>query len=109
MRFDPPCEMAADGALRLVLAKDHLAANTTRRLTVTVELPGATDWFPSLAEIPDEPGIATWYPWQGNRRGHQQRAQHGRLAREARRQARTHPERRATSSFTTASPSSSGA
>jgi hypothetical protein len=64
MRFEPPVEIAADGALRIVLAKDHLAASTTRRLAATVELPGPTDWFPSLAEIPDEPGLATWYPWR---------------------------------------------
>ena len=64
MRFDPPCEVAADGALRIVLARDHLKAGTTRRLTVSVELPSPTDWFSSLADIPDEPGLATWYPWR---------------------------------------------
>jgi hypothetical protein len=65
MQFDPPCEIAADGAVRIVLAKDHLKANDPRRLTVNVELAAATDWFPSMADLPDEPGLATWYPWQG--------------------------------------------
>lgn len=64
MRFEPPCEVAADGALRLVLAKEHLQAATPRRLKASVELPGPTDWFPSVEEIPAEPGIATWYPWR---------------------------------------------
>ncbi|MBI5387915.1 MAG: beta-galactosidase [Verrucomicrobia bacterium] len=64
MRFDPPCEIAADGALRIVLAKERLAANTPKRLTATVELPATTDWYPSLTDVPDEPGLATWYPWR---------------------------------------------
>ena len=64
MRFEPPCEIAADGALRIVLAKERLAANAPKSLTATVELPGATEWYPSLADMPDEPGIATWYPWR---------------------------------------------
>jgi hypothetical protein len=64
MRFEPPCEMAADGALRIVLARDRLPANVSRRLTATVDLPGATDWHAGLAEVPDEPGFAEWYPWR---------------------------------------------
>lgn len=64
MRFDPPCEISADGALRIVLAKERLAADTPRRLTATVELPGPTDWFASLADLPAERGIETWYPWR---------------------------------------------
>ncbi|MBI5799730.1 MAG: beta-galactosidase [Verrucomicrobia bacterium] len=64
MRFDPPCEVAADGALRIVLAKEHLAADTVRRQKVRVDLPAATDWFASAAEIPDEPGLDRWFPWQ---------------------------------------------
>lgn len=64
LRFDPPCEIAVDGGLRLVLAKDRLPANTERRLAVSVELPGAADWYASVAELPEEPGLAQWYPWQ---------------------------------------------
>lgn len=64
MRFEPPVEIAADGALRLVLAKERLAANAPRQLKATIELPAATDWYSSLAEVPDEPGLATWYPWR---------------------------------------------
>lgn len=61
--FDPPCEISADGAARIVLAKERFPAGTTRRLKITVDLPGATEWFPSVAEMPDEPGIADWYPF----------------------------------------------
>jgi hypothetical protein len=64
MRFDPPCEMAADNALRIVLAKDRLPANSPRKLTATVELPGPTDWFASVTDLPEEPGIGAWYPWR---------------------------------------------
>ncbi len=64
MRFDPPCELVADGALRIVLAKEHLKADSIRRLAVSVELPGATEWFSNLNDLPDEPGLATWYPWR---------------------------------------------
>ncbi|MBP8258243.1 MAG: hypothetical protein KA118_01100 [Verrucomicrobia bacterium] len=63
MRFDPPCEMAADGSLRILLAKDRLAAGVARRLSVTVVLPEPADWFASVAEMPDADGIETWYPW----------------------------------------------
>jgi len=66
LRFDPPCEISSDGPARIVLARDRLPAAETRRLTITVELPAATDFFPSVAELPDEPGIDTWYPWQAS-------------------------------------------
>jgi hypothetical protein len=64
LRFDPPCEIPTDGPARIVLAKDKLLAGETRRVTITVELPAATGWYPSVAELPDEPGIDAWYPWQ---------------------------------------------
>ena len=64
IRFDPPCEIPTDGAARIVLAKDKLPGNAARRLTISVELPGPLDFYPSVADLPDEPGIATWYPWQ---------------------------------------------
>ena len=66
IRFDPPCEITTDGAARLVLAKERLAMDGPRRLTVTVELPEATAWFASAAEVPPEPGFDAWYPWQAS-------------------------------------------
>ena len=64
IRFDPPCEIPTDGAARIVLAKDKLPGGAARRLTINVELPSPLDFYPSVADLPDEPGIATWYPWQ---------------------------------------------
>lgn len=64
LAFDPPCEIPSDGAARVVLAKDRLAGGRPQRLRVTLELPGPTDWYPSVADLPDEAGIDAWYPWQ---------------------------------------------
>jgi hypothetical protein len=65
VRFNPPVMITTDGVVRVVLAKDHLAAKAPRRLQVTVQVPGALEWYPSVADVPDEPGIEHWYPWQG--------------------------------------------
>ena len=64
VRLDPPCDITADGPARIMLAKNHLPAKEARRWTLTVALPGDVDFFPSAAEIPDEPGLDTWYEWQ---------------------------------------------
>ena len=64
LRFDPPCAIPTDGPARIVLAKDRLRRGQTARLTLTIDLPGTIDWYPSLAEMPDEPGIETWYEWR---------------------------------------------
>lgn len=64
VRFDPPVEISADGAARIVLSKELLRANDSQRLTISVELPGATQWFAGVADIPAEPGVAQWYPWR---------------------------------------------
>ncbi len=64
LRFDPPCEIASDGAARIILAKDKLSADQPRRLTITVELPQPAQFYPTAAEVPDEPGIEAWYPWR---------------------------------------------
>jgi hypothetical protein len=64
IHFDPPCEIGADGTARVVLAKDKLPGGQPRRLTMAVDLPGPTAWYPSAAEVPDEPSLETWYRWQ---------------------------------------------
>lgn len=64
VRFDPPVDIASDGAARILLAKDSLPANEVRKLTITIDLPAATAWYPSVAELPDEKGIGSWYPWK---------------------------------------------
>ncbi|MEI7728025.1 MAG: hypothetical protein WCO56_00520 [Verrucomicrobiota bacterium] len=63
IRFEPPCEVAADNSARIILAQDAVKAGVSKSLKLTVELPGATDWYASLAEMPEEPGMAAWYPW----------------------------------------------
>jgi hypothetical protein len=65
LRFSPAIDIASDGAARVMLASGKLAAGDVRRVAVTVELPGEVQWFASANEIPDEPSLATWYPWQG--------------------------------------------
>lgn len=62
--LSPPCEIAVDGWLRLILAKDRITPGI-RHLSLTVELPSDTQWYPNIEDIPQEPGIASWYPWQG--------------------------------------------
>ena len=57
VRFEPACEITADGAARIVLAKDRLLANEAQHLAVSIGLPGPTDWFASAAELPEEAGI----------------------------------------------------
>jgi hypothetical protein len=64
IRFDPPCEIPSDGSARVVLAKDRMPRGEVHRLTITVDLPSPTHWYPSTAELPDEPGIDAWYEWK---------------------------------------------
>jgi hypothetical protein len=63
VRLDPPCEVAADGSVRIILAQDKVRGGAVRRLDMTVDLPAATEWYSSLVEMPDAPGFSTWYPW----------------------------------------------
>lgn len=64
IRFEPACEITSDGAARVILAKDHLDA-VSKSVAITVDLPQAVDWYPTAAQLPDEPGIESWYPWRG--------------------------------------------
>lgn len=65
LTFDPPGEIVADGAGRIVLAKDRLVAGEPRQLSVEVELPEPAIWYAGVSEMPEEPGLKDWYPWQG--------------------------------------------
>jgi hypothetical protein len=64
LRFDPACEIGSDGPARVVLAKDKLSAGAAQRLQITIDLPGSLSWYPSVEDVPDEPGAETWYRWQ---------------------------------------------
>jgi hypothetical protein len=65
LRFEPAIDITSDGAARVLLARDQLKAGDVRRVAVTVELPANVQWFAGLNDIPDEPGLANWYTWQG--------------------------------------------
>jgi len=64
LRFEPPCTIHSDGPARVVLAEGKLAGGEAKKLKISVELPGAMNWFPSVADVPDEPGIKSWYEWR---------------------------------------------
>ncbi|NMC18787.1 MAG: hypothetical protein GYA33_00045, partial [Thermogutta sp.] len=66
LRFAAPVTIHADGAARIVLAADHLKASQTPRIELTLELPDDVAWYPTAADIPDEPGLETWYEWTAN-------------------------------------------
>lgn len=61
--FDEPVEIAADKALRVVLAKERLAAGQTARAAFSVKLPGATAFAPDPSKLPDTQ--EGWYPFTG--------------------------------------------
>jgi len=63
--FDPPIDITSDGAARVVLAKGELQRGQTYRVQLTVDLPEAIAWYPSVAEIPAEPNFDQWYVWKG--------------------------------------------
>lgn len=64
LRFDPPADIASDGAARIVLAHDMLPGNTPRSLRISLELPGDLTFYASTEAVPFEPGFDTWYTWQ---------------------------------------------
>ncbi|GAB6187803.1 hypothetical protein JCM17478_33050 [Thermopirellula anaerolimosa] len=63
LQFASPVTIQADGAARIVLAADHLKASQNPRIGLTLELPDDMTWYPTTADIPDEPGMETWYDW----------------------------------------------
>jgi hypothetical protein len=66
LRFEPPIDIQSDGSARIVLAKDALKANEPRAVAITIELPEDVQWYAGASEIPDEPGLSTWYPWRAS-------------------------------------------
>ncbi len=64
LRFEPPCDIQSDGAARIVLAAQRLPKADPRRLTITVDMSSAVEWYASAGELPDEPNLPEWYPWQ---------------------------------------------
>lgn len=65
LRFEPPAEIASDGAARIILVAGDFAAATPRKLDITVELPDGITYYTSAADVPQEPGMAEWFTWRG--------------------------------------------
>jgi hypothetical protein len=65
LSFEPPIDIASDGAARIVLASGDMKAGQDKSVAITVELPEDVQWFAGASEIPDEPGLNTWYQWTG--------------------------------------------
>lgn len=61
--FDQPTPVAADRALRIILARDRLAAGAESKVGFSVQLPEATDFITSADNLPDTQ--AGWYPFTG--------------------------------------------
>jgi hypothetical protein len=65
LTLDPPAEVASDGNLRVVLAKEKAAANTPKTQRLRIQLPAESAWYADVAQIPDPPDWDQWFPWQG--------------------------------------------
>ncbi len=61
--FDQPTPVAADRALRIILARDRLAAGDESKVGFSVQLPEATDFITSADDLPDTQ--AGWYAFKG--------------------------------------------
>jgi len=59
--LDPPCDLTADGAARIVLAGNHLEADQPRRVKLSVDLPAELSYYAGSQSTPVEPGLDQWY------------------------------------------------
>lgn len=64
LHFDPPCTIQSDGPARIVLAEGRLEGGKRRSQRITVDLPADVQWYASVNDIPDPPGMADWYAWE---------------------------------------------
>ena len=62
--LDPPCEIHADGAARVILAKDDFKASDKAKVTLTLDLPGDVTYYASLQDAPSIEGWERWFAWQ---------------------------------------------
>lgn len=65
IRLTQPRDIRSDGQARLVLAADKAAGGQACTAELTIELPAPVRFYPAPAALPDEPGIADWFPWHG--------------------------------------------
>lgn len=69
LRFDPPAEITADGAARIVLAKNKIEVGDVKNLAMEIQLPDQVNWYPTIDQIPDDEPMSNWYEWQGTGSG----------------------------------------
>jgi len=61
--LDPAVKITSDGAARIILAEGSVKAASPKKLSLTLDLPAAVEFFPSGGRIGFEPGFETWYPF----------------------------------------------
>lgn len=65
--LEPACQVASDGALRIVLAADVLRAAAPVRREITLELPQDTTWYASIKQVPGDTEDQGWYVFRPDR------------------------------------------
>jgi len=66
VKLAPARNVAVDGDVRIKLAEENLPAGEVARTTLTLTTGGELAFFPTVADVPDEPGIEKWFPFQPN-------------------------------------------
>jgi hypothetical protein len=64
LHLDPGIDLRGGAAIQLLLGQGKFVPGQPRKLKVSIELPADYKWGASPAELPDEPGSETWFPWQ---------------------------------------------
>ncbi len=62
--FDPACEVASDGSLRIVLAKDQFESGEASELSISIEIPFTLDFYADADAVPFEPGFEEWFTFE---------------------------------------------
>ena len=61
---EPACQVASDGAIRIVLAADLLRAGSPVRQEITVELPEEFAFYTSVDRVPADTGADNWFEFR---------------------------------------------
>jgi hypothetical protein len=62
--FATPVNIVADGAARIVLAADRVAAGKRHEVAMTLTLSAELAWYPTAADVPYPPNWNEWFAWQ---------------------------------------------
>ena len=66
--FEPAVEIGSDGAARIILVAGDFAANSPRKVNITINVGGSPAFYPSAAEMPSEQDSG-WYEWKAKGAG----------------------------------------